>query len=127
MAYTLKKEPKDIINNETFVNDKGNHECVVFTQMAASAPGTATWKRGIKVMEASKGDIPFGAVIATFDENGKYPSTERHAAVYRSHDTTGINVYDQWNAKGKVTERFIKSKKKPKRDKDDADWFWVVD
>lgn len=59
--------------------------------------------------EATLGTIKRGTVIATFDDNGKYPvdGNGKHAAIYLSHDLIDIRVLDQWNKQGEVLERVI--------------------
>jgi hypothetical protein len=80
-------------------------QCVALVQQGPAAagssnpPGTKTWRPGIQVHGALQGSITKGTVIATFI-NGMYPTTSpRHAAVYLSHDDTGIRVIDQWVGK----------------------------
>lgn len=127
MSYVAKVSLTSLEGNESYVNDKGNHECVVLVQKAAGAPNTGQWKRGIKVMSAKKGTIPLGTVIATFDDEGKYPSTARHAAIYFNHTEMGIGVYDQWNKQGMAKYRVIRNKRLGLRSVDDADSYWVVE
>ncbi len=102
---------EELEGNASFKNDEGNHECAVFVQQATGATNTASWKKGIKVMDAPVGSIPKGTAIATFDSTSKYPleSGKRHAAVYLSHGKDGIRVYDQWNGQGMVKARTIYS------------------
>lgn len=127
MGYTSKFSLDSLDGNSDFKNDKGNHECVVLVQQATGIPSTSTWSKGIKVMDAKAGEISVGTVIATFDENGKYPNDARHAAIYESHDQSGINVIDQWNKQGKAARRKIRLKKGKTRDVNDADWYYVVE
>lgn len=110
MSFTLNTNSA-LEGNATFKNEKGNHECVVFIQKATGATNTASWKKGINVMDAKLGSIPAGTAIATFDSTGKYPveAGKRHAAVYLSHSKDGIRVYDQWNGQGMVKARTIHS------------------
>jgi len=73
--------------------------CAIMVQMTTRAPNTELWRSGIKVKDALPGEIEPGTAIATFDANGRYPTTDppgRHAAVYVSHDASGIVVIDQW-------------------------------
>ncbi len=73
--------------------------CAIMVQRTTLAPSTELWRPGIKVKDALPGEIEEGTAIATFDANGRYPTTDppgRHAAVYVSHDATGIVVVDQW-------------------------------
>ena len=81
-------------------------------------------------MDAKQGSIPKGTVIATFDEHGRYPLTERHAALYVSHDDYGIKVYHQYKRgarPGKVHLDIIKNKKLKDRTRLDADYYYVVE
>jgi hypothetical protein len=110
MSFTL-KTTDELEGNASFKNEKGNHECVEFVQKSTGATKTATWKKGINVMEAVAGSISKGTAIATFDTQGKYPleTGKRHAAVYISHSSDGIKVYDQWNGQAMVKSRTIHS------------------
>ena len=81
-------------------------------------------------MNAKLGDIAQGTVIATFDENGKYPDTRRHAAIYFSHDKDGIWVYHQYkkgNRPNVVHKYKIENKRLPERSTMDADYYYVVE
>ena len=113
---------KSPINNE--------YECVALVQALTRATNTNSWRKGIKVMDAEQGTIPPGTVIATFDEDGRYPLKERHAALYVSHNNEGIKVYHQYK-KGvkprKVHLDLIKSKKLKYRTTMDADYYYVVE
>jgi hypothetical protein len=82
--------------------------------------------QGKKVLDCAPGEIALGTVIATFDENGKYPLTQRHAAIYESHDATGISVVDQWNSQAMAKRRKIRLKNNPSRDINDAKWYYIV-
>lgn len=127
MAYLITSDFAKLENNDGYKNAKGNSECVIFVQKAANMPHTSTWKRGIKVMEARRGQIAQGTVIATFDDHGNFPDSARHAAMYISHDENAISVFDQWDKQGKVKRRPIRNKKLDKRNVDDAQWYWVVE
>lgn len=96
-------------DNASYVNGNGNHECVTFVQSSAAAPNTGLWRAGTKVLDAKPGTLLKGTAIATF-EGGKYPVTNRHAAIYITHDANGIWVYDQWNSQGMVKKRYIRKK-----------------
>lgn len=77
----------------------GVTHCAVMVQMTTHAPHTTMWRPGIKVKDALPGEIEPGTAIATFDENGRYPTTDppgRHAGIYVSHDGNGITLIDQW-------------------------------
>ena len=127
MSYVSKVKMDDLNGSADYKNDKGNHECVVLVQQTTGAPSTSTWSKGIKVMDAKAGEINVGTVIATFDDTGKYPKDSRHAAIYESHDKSGINVIDQWNKQAKAARRKIRSKNGLTRDVNDADWYYVVE
>ena len=110
MAYKLKLAENDVFGKAKFVNAKGNTECAEFVRQATNAPQTVSWKKGVHVIKAKPGSIPRGTAIATFDKNGRYPTDShgRHAAIYLSHDASGIRVLDQWNKQGEVLERVIR-------------------
>jgi len=99
MAYTLRFAEKDVLGKDKFKNAKGRTECVEFVRQAAGAPQTLLWKRGKKVSEAKVGEIARTTAIATFDDQGRYPtdSQGKHAAIYLSHDKNRIVVLDQWD------------------------------
>jgi hypothetical protein len=102
MPYTLKMSEKDVLGPGKFVDGFGHTECVSFVQQAANAPVTKNWSPGIHVMDVKPGQITRGTAIATFDEDGRYPlKGAKHAAIYLSQDSTGIQVLDQWKDKGK--------------------------
>ena len=111
MPYKLKIAERDVQKHKQFVNAKGNTECVEFVQQAADAPDTTLWIKGIKVLDADAGKIEEFTAIATFVD-GKYPTDDKgkHAAIYLSHDETGIMVLDQWNRQEQVKQRKIRSK-----------------
>lgn len=127
MAYLANVNLPDLENKSNFKNEKGEHQCVVLVQGVSPAPQTAMWTRGRKVLDAAQGEIPEGTVIATFDANGKYPLTARHAAIYVSHDANGIVVYDQWTRQRMVKKRIIRLKNLPMRDVNDAKYYYVVE
>ncbi|MEJ1239314.1 BPSL0067 family protein [Chryseolinea sp. T2] len=81
----------------------GNTECVAFVRQTTGAPHHSEWKAGRRISDALDGEIPSGTAIATFDNDGKYPTDTlgKHAAIYVSHDDKYIYVYDQWNSQGK--------------------------
>ena len=112
-------------------------QCVALVQLGPAAagssnpPATSTWRRGIRVMTAPYGSIKKGTVIATFTEAGLYPTGDegaRHAAVYLSHDSEGINVIDQWVGKAAPSERKLKFVGgDAKRAVDKGDHYYVVE
>ena len=130
MAFKLQVAKSDVLGVGKYKNAKGNTECVEFVRQVTGAPETALWTKGKKVSEATAGEIPEGTAIATFDDEGRYPTDAagRHAAVYLSHDATGIRVLDQWNNQGEVKERTIRfNRPKGTRRSNDADTFYVVE
>ena len=85
----------------------GDGQCVSFIKLCSHAPNTIDWSAGEKVLSQAPGTIPSGTIIATF-KNGKYPSvTGYHAAIYISHSSEGIWVWDQWAGKA-VHQRLIR-------------------
>jgi hypothetical protein len=127
MSYISKFALNTIDGSADFSNSEKKHECAVLVQMTAGAPNTTTWKKGKKVMDCTASEISAGTVIATFDETGKYPVTDRHAAIYESHDKTGINVIDQWNNEGKAKRRKIRLKDNKSRDVNNASSYFIVE
>ena len=110
------------IHKDTVV---GTGHCVPFVQVAAGAPNTGKWKKGIQVKGAK--DIAKGTAIATFDEKGNYPNakTGNHAAIYIDQDSVGINVWDQWVGRAVNTRKIrFKGTGKPSND---GDAFYVID
>lgn len=83
----------------------GDGHCVSLIKTCSEAPNTNHWKQGKKVLNQTK--LAPGTVIATF-KNGRYPNkTGWHAAIYISHDSDGIWVWDQWKGKP-VHKRLIR-------------------
>lgn len=129
MSFGLKVTEEDIKVHVVYRNRKGDAECVEFVRQTTAAPQTAYWRPGKKVSDASPGEIKRGTAIATFDDNGRYPkdSRGRHAAIYLSHNPQGIVVLDQWNAKGKVSERTIRFVPNSKSRSNNAGAFYVIE
>ena len=111
-------------------------QCAALVQGATPAAGSSnppkqsTWRPGLWVHGAQKGEIKRGTVIATF-LNNIYPLTApQHTAVYLSHDGNGITVIDQWegatgHAPGNhrpLTFRGVRN-----RDVDNGDLYYVVE
>lgn len=117
---------QELEGSTKYANEKGNFECVALVQQTAGIPHTTTWKKGKKVLECAPAEIRVGTVIATFDENGRYPQTARHAALYESHDNSGIFVVDQWNSQGMAKRRKIRLKFGPARDVNDANFYFIA-
>jgi hypothetical protein len=118
---------KDLEGSRSFANAKGNFECVALIQQTTAAPHTTMWTQGKKVLDCVPGEIPSGTVIATFDENRKYPTSARHAALYIGHNDEGITVVDQWNSQGMAKWRTIRKKGSPARDVNDAHYYFIVE
>jgi len=129
VSYKLKIAEADVYGHKKFANDRGNTECAVFVQQATGAPKATLWIMGAKVLESDAGKIEKYTAIATFVD-GKYPTDDKgkHAAIYLSHDETGIMVLDQWNKQGEVLKRKIRSKVAEGTIRsNDANWFYVID
>ena len=124
--YTSKINLQELDGSTRYPNEKGNYECVALVQQTAGLPHTTKWLQGKRVLDCAPGEIQIGTVIATFDENGKYPLTARHAAIYESHDATGIHVVDQWNSQRMAKRRKIRLKNIPTRNINDAIWYYIV-
>ncbi|WP_228893459.1 BPSL0067 family protein [Pseudoduganella aquatica] len=129
MSYQLNPALDAIQDPGKFANAAGNTECVEFVRQACGAPRTSTWRKGVNVLLATPGTIPSGTAIATFDDNGKYPTDTKgkHAAVYLGHGPGGIRVLDQWNRKGRVSERTIFNKKLATHRVDSAKFYFVIE
>jgi len=123
-----------VYNEKTeYFNEKGNHECVTFVRSVVSMPETTLWRKSdVQVKTAKPGEIRKGTVIATFNDEGRYPDDTdtlgKHAAIYLSHNSEYIEVYDQYKSQGKVLKRKIRFNQSPtKRRSNNGDTFWVVD
>ncbi len=129
MPYMLDTTIENLGQPKKFTNTAGNTECVEFVRQACHAPQTRLWEKGSSVMTASPGTIPRGTAIATFDENGHYPTDTKgkHAAVYLSHGPHGIRVLDQWNKQGAVKERTIQNKKQSVPRVNSAKHYFVIE
>lgn len=127
-TYTSKISLNGLDGSTAYANEKGIFECVALVQKVSGIPHTTTWEQGMRVMDCAPGTIVTGTVIATFDENGKYPlTTARHAALYEKHDASGITVVDQWNAQMRAKRRLIRLKNEPVRNVNDARWYYIVE
>lgn len=120
------------LNEENAYKNAFGAQCAALVQLAPvvrgnSVPLTRYWRRGTKVKDLTAAQIEKGTVIATFDQNGRYPTTERHTAIYISHDLTGITVIDQWTSKPYASERTLKYKGGSTRKVNDGDWYWLVE
>jgi len=129
MAYQSSIILSKLENNDSFKNSQGKHECVELVRGITNAPHTSLWRRSKrKVLEYQNNEILPGTPIATFDNKGQYPlDGVKHAAIYLSHDPTGIIVYDQWNNQGKVKKRKIHNRKFITRNVNDANAYYVIE
>jgi hypothetical protein len=75
----------------------GNGHCMQLVQLVDPlVPHSSKLRQGIRVKGA---DLPRGAVIATFDANGRYANGtdgSSHVALLVSQNEEGLNVVDQW-------------------------------
>ena len=130
MSYLLKIEESSVFGKKKFANAKGNTECVEFVRQATDVPESPKWIRGRLVRSFKPGELKRGTAIATFDDNGKYPTDAlgRHAAIYLGHGSEGIEVLDQWNAQGEVLKRPIRFNRPEKTKRsNDGDTFYVIE
>lgn len=130
MSYKMKLEESTVLGKDKYVNDKGNTECVVFVQQVTDAPGTDKWVRGRLVKALTSDEAERGTAIATFDSDGKYPTDTlgKHAAIYLSHDNTGIQVLDQWKSQGEVKQRLIRfNRAADTKRSNNGDVFYVIE
>ena len=128
MTYLMSLSEKDVLGPKKYVNSKGNNECVEFVRQVTNAPHTTTWKRGSCVKDADIASITRGTAIATFDDEGRYPTDGqgKHAAIFLGKSVAGIQVLDQWNSQGKVLPRTIRFNHVGKRS-DNGDAFYVIE
>ena len=116
-------DPESHIGNATYANAKGNHECVVFAQMAGSAPLTREWKQGLHIEPGTT--IERGTWVATF-VGGKY---QGHVGAFDSMDSDGnLTLIDQFNSRGAVGQTTYHVKKQPYTGKisNDPSRYYVV-
>ncbi len=127
MLYFMKVSEGAVLGPKKYVNKLGNTECVEFVRQVTGAPNTMIWKRGASVKETAAGKILRGTAIATFNDNGNYPSDAlgKHAAIYLGHNAVGIQVLDQWNAQGEVLPRTIRFNNPGKRS-NNGNTFYVI-
>lgn len=110
-------------------------ECVAYVKQVAGAPQTALWRAGQKVFDPlapqgkSHPHLRAGVAIATF-RDGKYPPSNRHAAIFLRYSARGFFVQDQWVGKpGGVGEReiFRVYPDKAKAPSNDPDAFYIIE
>ena len=104
MTYVLSK-PEEFVG-QSYENDSGNTECVEFAKAVIPnlpAPARDRWKAGLPVV-GNQTTLLTGTLIATFDENGKYPSKSsgNHAAFFLRKDHDMLVVVDQYKGSGGV-------------------------
>jgi hypothetical protein len=128
MPYAMLVKETDVLGTDKYVNAKGKTECVEFVRQVTSAPKSDLWRREISVKDAKLGEILRGTTIATFDDNGKYPTDGlgKHAAIFLSKSPAGIQVLDQWDSQHEVLPRTIKFSHPGKRS-NNGDTFYVVE
>jgi hypothetical protein len=129
MPYFLTAPENSVLGDHQYQNAQGHTECVEFVRQTTGAPNTSLWQKGDKVMDAEIGAIRRGTAIATFVENGRYPTDGhgRHAAIYLSHSAVGIQVLDQWNAQGRVLPRTIYLNKPAYPRSNCAKHFYIIE
>lgn len=131
MPFVIDVDKVKLNVENAYVNSWGT-QCLALVQQAPLFIGTAVplmkdMRQGVHVKELAPGEILKGTAIATFDENGKYPSTNRHGAIYLSHDANGITVLDQWVGKPYASQRTLKYLGSETRRVDDGDYYWVIE
>jgi hypothetical protein len=129
MAYKLQVAEDTVTGKGKYKNSKDNTECVIFVQQVAGVPQTSMWRAGLHVKDAKAGDIQRGTAIATFDEQGHYPTDTlgKHAAIYLCHNVSSIAVLDQWNTQGEVKERAIRFGRPAATRSNNGDAFYVIE
>ncbi len=130
MSYRLKIAEQDVFGPGKFKNASGKTECVEFIRQATGAPTTIGWRPGVRVADATPGQILRGTAIATFDDNRKYPTDGlgKHAAIYLSQNQASIQVLDQWDDQGEVKSRPIRfNRPKGTKRSNDANTFFVIE
>lgn len=131
MPFVIDVDKVQLNVDNAYVNPWGT-QCLALVQQAPLFMGTAVplmkdMRRGAKVKDLATSQIKKGTAIATFDEDGKYPSTDRHGAIYISHDANGITVIDQWIGKPYASQRTLKYLGSEKRRVDDGDYYWIIE
>lgn len=104
MAYVLSK-PEDEVGN-SYENASGNTECVEFAKAVIAglpAPAKDRWRAG-QPLVGNEGTLLIGTLIATFDEDGRYPSKSsgNHAAFFLRKEHDMLVVVDQYKGSGGV-------------------------
>ncbi len=71
-----------------------SHWCVALVKNFAKLPDSPQWSQGQQVWG---NNLPPGTAIATFDQNGRYPSEIGwNSAILIRYTSNGIWIYDQW-------------------------------
>jgi hypothetical protein len=112
--------------------ENGNGECpgVAQTHFGNKLGPTREWRPGVSLME--RPELEYGTVIATFDENERYPNKgeDNHVAIFlyyvdknnkrvdnEDSKVAGIRVLDQWGGRsaGERTLEFLPEEKATKK------------
>lgn len=104
----------------------GTGHCVPFVREVTGAPRSTDWRRGDRVRDVSP---PPGTAIATFDDDGNYPSHtdgRSHAAILIAVTSNGLLVADQWQGQP-VHERVIRYRDGVGDAANDGDQFFIVE
>ena len=135
MPFIFQDAEKRFKNNDfkenEYINESGHTECVIFVQKAAKVPRTTQWIAGLRLKDAKPGDITPGTAIATFNDQGKYPtegSGRQHAAIYLSHTSVSIHVLEQYNKRKTVKDRYISFNNPQRSDRsNNANTYYVIE
>ena len=108
-----------------------NGHCMRHVQTVASVSHSSTLRRGVHVLSAPRDEIPRGAVIGTFNSEGRYDNSTdgtSHVAVLldRNDRDKSLRVVDQWVGKA-VSERTIHNRNGSGRPVNDASCYYVVE
>jgi hypothetical protein len=105
--------------------------CVGLVQAATEIGHTSAWRRGELVLH---GNVPPGAVIATFDASGRYSNSvdgSSHACLFLEETPRGsLRVLDCWIEQGRkrpAAERVIRDKAGVGPAADDASRYFTVE
>jgi hypothetical protein len=104
-----------------------SEHCVALCKHAAGLGATPTWRRGERVLG---GNVPSGAVVATFTADGLYANAtdgSSHAAILLEQDEAGgLRVIDQWVGHP-ASARTIRDKSGSGPAADDASRYWTIE
>jgi hypothetical protein len=105
----------------------GTGYCVPLVQNLAGVPSHDLWIEGASLDD--RPELEPGTAIATFDENGQYPSNAKgnHAALFVRYDPSGdpatakgIYIFDQYREWADSAKNYGKDWQKQKKGEDDA-------